>query len=58
MKKWVQGYACAIVVMLRINGINDPVTDEVFKSGIGTIEEAEAYGVDESDLTELRKYYN
>lgn len=54
---WVRGYACAVAMLLKKNGINDTYTDELFREGIGTIQTAIDAGVDESDIEEFKKYY-
>ena len=55
--EWVQGYACCVATMLKLTGINDSAIDELFHSGVGSIEKAIAAGVHENDLEELKKYY-
>lgn len=57
MDKWTQGYACAVAQLLKLEGINNSISDELFGAGIGSIEKAEKAGVDEGDLEELKKYY-
>ncbi len=56
--RWVQGYACAVAQFLKLEGINNSASDELFGAGIGTIQKAIDAGVDESDLEEFKKSLN
>ncbi len=55
--KWIHGYACAVAVALKEEGINTTLTDSLFRSCIGSIQKAIDAGVDESDIEEFKKYY-
>lgn len=55
---FLQGYACCLATLIRLNGINDTHSDELFTAGIGTLSKAKEAGVDEYDMDELTKYYS
>lgn len=57
-KAWfIQGYACAVATLIRLNGFNDTNSDELFRAGIGSIAECKKANVDEYDLEILQKHY-
>lgn len=55
--QFTRGFACAIVVLLKYEGQDTAICCEMFGSGIGSIKQAIAAGVDEYDLEELKKYF-
>lgn len=50
--KWVQGFVCAVCIMIKLDGLVNTMTRETFRAGIGSMQPAqlEKIGVDESDL--------
>ena len=54
---FIQGYACAVATLLRLEGCTNSQTDELFGAGIGNIETAKRARVDPSDLEVLEKHY-
>lgn len=57
--RWTQGYACAVVCLIKLVGEADVTTKEVFAAGIGnrSLNTLEKIGVDEYDLITLKKYW-
>lgn len=54
---FTQGYACALVQMLKYDGQDTAITREVFKAQLGSIAKCVRSGVDEFDIEELKKYF-
>lgn len=54
--EWIQGYACALAVYLKLVGVNDTYADEMWRE-IGSVENARKAGVDENDIEEFKKYW-
>ena len=57
--KFVQGYICAVVCLIKQHDEVDTVTREVFKAGVGnmTLESLKKSGVDEYDLQILKQFW-
>ncbi len=57
--KWIQGYVCAVCVMITLDQIVQTTTREMYRSGCGktTIEELKRKGVDTHDLEILTKHW-
>lgn len=55
--RFLQGYACAVANICRLNGEADTRTCELFRDGIGKMANLKDAGVDESDLEILKKYF-
>lgn len=57
---WTQGFICAVVIMIQLNGLVDTRTRELFNAGVGniTLKGLKDAGVDEFDLSELKKHWN
>lgn len=58
--RFVQGYVCAVANLIRLNDEVNTQTRELFRDGVGKVSllELKQMGVDESDLAQLKKYYN
>jgi hypothetical protein len=56
--EWVQGYACAVAVMLKMEGTDTTPIRELFSAGIGSMEIARASGVNQYDLDVLQLYFD
>lgn len=56
--QWYQGFACAVAILLKIDGLAGTQTREVYNAGIGNKTEAELIemGVDESDIALFKQY--
>ena len=57
MSKWIQGYACAVAMLIKKNGLNDTNSDELFREGIGSIKECIKARVDKQDMKILREHF-
>jgi hypothetical protein len=57
--KWTQGYICAVVALIQLNGEVDTRTKELYKSGVGNVslKTLETIGVDGFDLEILKKHW-
>ena len=58
---WMQGFICAICIMLKCDQTVTPTTREVFIAGCGsntTFEELKAMRIDESDIEVLKLYWD
>ena len=56
-RRWLQGYVFALVQVLRYEGINTTLTDELFKNGVACIANCELAGVNPEDIEILKLYY-
>lgn len=58
--KFVQGYMCAICNIINMEGIVQTPIREAYRACVGdhTIKELQEYGVDESDIETIKKYWN
>jgi hypothetical protein len=56
---FLQGYVCAVVVLINLNGEVDTRTREMFRNGVGalTLSALKKSGVDEYDLSILKQYW-
>jgi len=59
-KGFFQGYVCAVVVLINLNGGVDTRTRELYRDGVGklTLSALKKRGVDEYDLSVLEKYWS
>lgn len=57
--EFLQGYVCAVVVLINYNGEVDTRTRELYRDGVGnlTLSELKKSGIDEYDLSVLEKYW-
>lgn len=57
--RFIQGFACAVASLIKINGEVDTRTRELFRSGIGqlTIGALKKRGVDEYDLETFQEFW-
>ena len=58
-KGFIQGYICAVVVLIDLNGEVDTRTRELYRAGVGqlTLSALNKRGIDEYDLSVLEKYW-
>jgi len=56
--EWVQGFACAVVIMLKMEGTDTTPIRELFSAGIGSMKVAIESGVNQYDLDVLQLYFN
>ena len=56
---FLQGYICAVVVLINLNGEVDTRTRELYRDGVGnlTLSALNKRGIDEYDLSVLEKYW-
>ena len=56
---FLQGYVCAVVALINLNGEVDTRTRELYRDGVGkfTLSALKKRGIDEYDLTILEKYW-
>lgn len=57
---FIQGYVCAIVVMINLNGAVTTDIRDLFRNGVGqlTLSTLKKIGVDEYDLSILENYWS
>lgn len=53
---FVQGYACCLAALIRMEGGVTATVRELFKAGIGSVENAGQAGVDAADLETLQAH--
>lgn len=58
--KWMQGFACAVCVMIKLDGMVETRTREMFRAGVGqlTLTALEKRGVDKSDIEILEEFWS
>ncbi len=58
--RWIQGFACAVCIMIDLDGMVETRTKEMYKAGIGqlTLSALEKRGVDKNDILKLSEYWN
>ena len=56
MEEFIRGYTCCLATLLRMKDCTDSMTDELFRSGIGSIQNAKDANVNEYDLEILSKF--
>lgn len=57
-KDWfIQGYACAVATLIRMDGCDSTQSRELFKAGIGSLSACKAANVDAYDMEILEKYF-
>jgi len=59
-KGFLQGYVCAVVALINLNGEVDTRTRELYRTGVGqlTLSALDKRGIDEYDLSVLEKYWS
>jgi len=59
-KGFLQGYVCAVVALINLNGEVDTRTRELYRDGVGqlTLSALNKRGIDEYDLSVLEKYWS
>ncbi len=57
--KWTQGFVCAIVILIQLDGLVTTQTKEAFRAGLGNISllGLAQCGVDVHDLKLLKKHW-
>ena len=57
---FLQGYICAVVVLIHLNGEVDTRTRELYSDGVGqlTLSALKKRGIDEYDLSILEQYWS
>jgi hypothetical protein len=56
--RFAQGFLCAVVSLIRMNGEVDTRTRELFQSGGYKFDDLESYGIDKYDLNLLIEFKN
>jgi hypothetical protein len=57
---FLQGYVCAVVVLIHLNGEVDTRTREMYSDGVGklTLSALKRRGIDEYDLSVLEQFWS
>jgi hypothetical protein len=57
---FLQGYVCAVVVLINLNGEVDVRTREMYRDGVGqlTLSALKRRGIDEYDLSVLEQFWS
>lgn len=56
---FIQGFACSVATLIKINGGVDSTSRELYRTGLGqlTLEALQDRGVDESDLKVFEEFW-
>lgn len=57
--RWMQGFVCAVCIMIELDGMVETRTREMYKVGVGqlTLSALEKRGVDKNDLSKLEEFW-
>jgi hypothetical protein len=57
--RWMQGFVCAVCIMIELDGMVETRTREMYRAGVGqlTLSSLEKRGVDKNDLLKLEEFW-
>ena len=58
--RWMQGFVCAVCIMIKLDGMVETRTREMYKAGVGqlTLTALKERRVDKNDLETLEEFWS